>query len=78
MTCLGVSFAEPADQPRDDSTVAKILAALAVLLPALHAARADAIQINDVQVGENGLIYANDRLVGGQYIIRCTGSVPLN
>ena len=36
------------------------------------------IQINDVYVDENGLIYANDRLAGGLYIIRYTGSVPLN
>jgi hypothetical protein len=37
-----------------------------------------AIQINDVYVDENGLIYANDRFAGGLYIIRYTGSVPLN
>jgi hypothetical protein len=36
------------------------------------------IQINDVYVDENGLIYANDRLSGGLDIIRYTGSVPLN
>jgi hypothetical protein len=35
------------------------------------------IQINDVYVDENGLIYANDRLAGGLYIIRYTGTVPL-
>ena len=36
------------------------------------------IQINDVYIDENGLIYANDRFAGGLYIIRYTGSVPLN
>ena len=36
------------------------------------------IQSNDVYVDENGLIYANDRLMGGLSIIRYTGSVPLN
>jgi len=36
------------------------------------------IQINDVYVDEHGLIYADDRLTGGLYIIRYTGSVPLN
>ena len=36
------------------------------------------IQINDVYVDENGLIYANDRLTGGLYIIRYTANVPLN
>ncbi|HEY1299816.1 MAG TPA: hypothetical protein VGF07_04935 [Stellaceae bacterium] len=36
------------------------------------------IQINDVYVDENGLIYANDRFTGGLYIVRYTGKVPLN
>ena len=36
------------------------------------------IQINDVYVDEHGLIYANDRFTGGLYIIKYTGSVPLN
>jgi hypothetical protein len=35
------------------------------------------IQINDVYVDENGLIYANDRLSGGLDIVEYTGSVPL-
>ncbi|HZK88636.1 MAG TPA: hypothetical protein VFC56_00670 [Stellaceae bacterium] len=36
------------------------------------------IQINDVYVDEHGLIYANDRLTGGLYIIKYTGSTPLD
>ncbi len=36
------------------------------------------IQINDVYVDENGLIYANDRFTGGLYVIRYTGPVPLD
>jgi hypothetical protein len=36
------------------------------------------VQINDLYVDENGLIYANDRFAGGLYIIRYTGTVPLN
>lgn len=36
------------------------------------------IQINDVYVDEHGLIYANDRLSGGLYIVRYTGESPLN
>lgn len=36
------------------------------------------IQLNDVYVDENGLIYANDRLTGGLYVMRYTGRVPLN
>ena len=35
-------------------------------------------QINDVYVDETGLIYANDRAMGGLYIIRYTGAVPLD
>jgi hypothetical protein len=35
------------------------------------------IQINDVYVDDNGLIYANDRLSGGLDIIKYTGTVPL-
>ncbi len=37
----------------------------------------NSIQINDVYVDENGLIYANDRLSGGLDIIRYTGTVAL-
>jgi hypothetical protein len=35
------------------------------------------IQINDVYVDENGLIYANDRFSGGLDIVKYTGAVPL-
>jgi len=35
-------------------------------------------QINHAIVDENGLIYANDRHSGGLYILRYTGSVPLD
>jgi hypothetical protein len=38
---------------------------------------AGTIQINDVLVDENGLIYANDRFKGGLYILEYTGTVPL-
>jgi hypothetical protein len=36
------------------------------------------IQINHAIVGADGLIYANDRFAGGLYILRYTGSVPLD
>jgi hypothetical protein len=36
------------------------------------------IQINHAIVDEKGLIYANDRFRGGLYILRYTGSVPLD
>jgi hypothetical protein len=35
-------------------------------------------QINHAIVDEHGLIYANDRFTGGLYVLRYTGSVPLN
>jgi hypothetical protein len=35
------------------------------------------IQMNDVYVDDNGLIYANDRLSGGLDIIKYTGTVTL-
>ena len=35
------------------------------------------IQINDIYVDEHGLIYANDRLSGGLYVIRYTGTTKL-
>lgn len=35
-------------------------------------------EINDIFVDEQGLIYANDRLTGGLYIIKYTGKAPLN
>jgi hypothetical protein len=35
-------------------------------------------QINHAIVDENGLIYANDRVSGGLYILRYTGQVPLD
>ena len=36
------------------------------------------IQINHAIVGADGLIYANDRFTGGLYILRYTGSVPMD
>ena len=39
---------------------------------------AHAIQINHAIVDEHGLIYANDRFTGGLYILKYTGSAPLD
>src|SRR5215510_1712130 len=36
------------------------------------------IQINHAIVDDKGLIYANDRFRGGLYILRYTGTIPLN
>jgi hypothetical protein len=40
--------------------------------------KGDAIQMNDLIVGEGGLIYANDRFNGGLYILEYTGWTPLD
>jgi hypothetical protein len=37
-----------------------------------------AIQMNDLIVGKDGLIYANDRFTGGLYILQYTGKTPLD
>jgi hypothetical protein len=36
------------------------------------------VQINHAIIDERGLIYANDRFTGGLYILRYTGTVPLD
>ena len=49
------------------------------LVPAAPAGNTmHSIQINDVYVDEGGLIYANDRAMGGLYVIRYTGPVKLD
>ena len=40
--------------------------------------RVGTAQMNDLWVDENGLIFANDRFTGGLYVIRYTGTVPLD
>jgi hypothetical protein len=40
--------------------------------------RTGTIQINHMIVDERGLIYANDRLTGGLYILKYTGKLPLD
>ena len=35
------------------------------------------IQLNDVYVDEKGLIYTNDRVTGGLYVMEYTGTTPL-
>jgi hypothetical protein len=47
------------------------------LVPPAAPRNKSTIQINDVYVDENGLIYANDRDMGGLYIMRYTGTTPL-
>lgn len=62
------SIADP-DQPKE----------IGYLIPKAPAGNpAGTIQMNDLVVDENGLIYANDRFAGGLYIIRYTGPVPLD
>ncbi|MGH9356196.1 MAG: LVIVD repeat-containing protein [Terriglobia bacterium] len=46
--------------------------------PAPPGGKSPTIQMNDVIVDEHGLIYAIDRISGGLYIFKFTGSHPLN
>jgi hypothetical protein len=40
--------------------------------------KGNSIQMNDLIVGSDGLIYANDRFNGGLFILKYTGSTPLD
>ena len=51
---------------------------IAYYAPKVAGNKGGAIQINDLIVGANGLIYANDRFTGGLYILEYTGKVPLD
>lgn len=51
---------------------------IAYYAPKVPGNKGGAIQINDLIVGEDGLIYANDRLTGGLYILEYTGKVLLD
>jgi hypothetical protein len=51
---------------------------IAYFAPKVPANKGGAIQINDMIVGKDGLIYANDRFTGGLYILEYTGKTPLN
>ena len=51
---------------------------IAYYAPKVPGNKGGAIQINDLIVGANGLIYANDRFTGGLYILKYTGKIPLN
>jgi hypothetical protein len=51
---------------------------IAYYAPKVPGNKGGAIQMNDLIVGEGGLIYANDRFTGGLYILQYTGKVPLN
>lgn len=46
--------------------------------PAVPGNKEGAVQMNDLIVGKDGLIFANDRFTGGLYILRYTGKVPLD
>jgi hypothetical protein len=51
---------------------------IAYFAPKVPGNKGGAIQMNDLIVGKNGLIYANDRFTGGLYILQYTGTTPLN
>ncbi len=46
--------------------------------PGVAGNKGGAIQMNDLIVGDDGLIYANDRFTGGLYILQYTGKTPLD
>jgi hypothetical protein len=46
--------------------------------PSVAGNKGGAIQMNDLLVGNDGIIYANDRFTGGLYILQYTGEVPLD
>ena len=51
---------------------------IAYFAPKVPGNKGGAIQINDLIVGKNGLIYTNDRFTGGLYILQYTGKMLLN
>ena len=51
---------------------------IAYFAPKIPGNKDGVIQMNDLIVGKNGLIYANDRFTGGLYILEYTGTTPLD
>jgi hypothetical protein len=51
---------------------------IAYFAPKVPGNKGGAIQMNDLIVGQDGLIYANDRFTGGLYILQYTGTIPLD
>lgn len=51
---------------------------IAFFAPKVPGNKGGVIQMNDLIVGKNGLIYANDRFTGGLYVLQYTGKTPLN
>jgi hypothetical protein len=51
---------------------------IAYFAPKVPGNKGGAIQMNDLIVGKDDLIYANDRFTGGLYILKYTGGTPLN
>lgn len=51
---------------------------IAYFAPKVPGNKGNAIQMNDLIVGKGGLIYADDRFMGGLFILQYTGKTPLN
>lgn len=51
---------------------------IAYFAPAVAGNKGGAVQMNDILVGTDGLIYANDRFTGGLFILQYTGETPLD
>jgi hypothetical protein len=75
----GVRIYRATDGPKGVANVPPQIEELGFYIPAAPPRNpSKAIQINHAIVGADGLIYANDRFAGGLYILRYTGTVPLD
>jgi hypothetical protein len=75
----GVRIYRAVEGPKGVADVPPQIEELGFYIPAAPARNpSKTIQINHAIVGADGLIYANDRFAGGLYILRYTGSVPVD
>ena len=75
----GVRIFRATDAPKGVANVPPQIEELGYYIPAAPPRNpSKSIQINHAIVGADGLIYANDRFSGGLYILRYTGTVPLD
>jgi hypothetical protein len=75
----GVRIYRATEGPKGIANVPPQIEELGYYIPAAPARNpSKTIQINHAIVGADGLIYANDRFAGGLYILRYTGTVPLD
>jgi hypothetical protein len=68
----------PEDCESIPSKILENLKEIAYFAPNVPGNKGGAIQMNDLIVGKDDLIYANDRITGGLFILKYTGKTPLN